>query len=216
MRHFRDGWVPPDLRRTYYFGVDLGQRKDHTTLAVLERRWKMATPEEFQHSAGLARHGEWIYEVIQLERVELGTSYTDAADWIREAVNQIDPRLPRTVILDGSGVGAAVRDYMRRRGMFGAQLINAVITRCGNSTEAGGFPRSTGHGTYVPRLELLTRLAVAVENREFRIDPKRCEAWRELKEELVSMRMQGKPEGGGSDDLAFALALAVWWGIRGV
>ena len=54
MRHLRDGWMPPDRRRCYWFGVDLGQSRNYTAMAVLERRWKMATPEEFQASAGRA------------------------------------------------------------------------------------------------------------------------------------------------------------------
>jgi hypothetical protein len=31
-------------------------------------------------------------------------------------------------MIDGSGVGAAVRDYLRWRGLFGATLINAFVT----------------------------------------------------------------------------------------
>jgi hypothetical protein len=130
MRHYRDGWVPPDLRRAYFFGVDLGQRKDHTTLALIERHWKMATPEEFQASAGLARHGEWIFEITQLEQVELGTSYTDAADWVRKQLSRIDPRLPRTLIINGSGVGAAIRDYLRHpRGWRGLKPVLLRLRR---------------------------------------------------------------------------------------
>ena len=108
MRHLRDGWMPPDQRRTYYFGVDLGPRKNYTTMTVLERHWKMATPQEFLESAGRAYHGEWIFgifEVIKAERIDLGTPYTDAADWVIDEIAKIDERLPRTLILDGSGLG---------------------------------------------------------------------------------------------------------------
>ena len=94
--------------------------------------------------------------------------------------------------------------------MKGADLLNVVIT----GGEQVGTYRASAHATCVSRTELLTRLAVAVENAEFRIDRTRCRAWRELKEELLEVRRKGKPSGGGQDDLAFALALAVWRGIR--
>jgi hypothetical protein len=209
MRHYRDGWMPTDQRRCYYFGVDLGQRKNHTSLVVLERHWKMATPWEFLASAGRAYHGEWVFEVIQADRVALGTPYTEAADWVLDEMKKIDERLPRTLILDGSGVGTAVKDFLRRRGLNGASLINAVIT----GGERVGY-QSSPHATYVSRLELMTRLAVAVENREFSVDRKRCKGWAALREELLHVKRQGKPEGGVQDDLAFALALAVWWGLK--
>ena len=59
----------------------------------------------------------------------------------------------------------------------------------------------------------MTRLAVALENGELTIDRK-CGEQEQLMEELVRLRRKGKPAGGGQDDLAFALALAVWWGLR--
>ena len=208
MRHLRDGWMPTDQRRRYYFGVDLGQRKNYTTMTVLERHWKMATPREFLESAGRAYHGEWIFEVVKAERIDLGTPYTDAADWVIDEIAKIDERLPRTLILDGSGVGSAVKDYLRMR-QVKATLVNAVIT----GGDQIGY-RASPHATYVSRVELMTRLAVAVENREFGIDRVKCKEWRQLKDELMNLRRQGKPGGGGQDDLAFALALSVWWGIR--
>lgn len=207
MRHLRDGWMPPDQRRRYWFGVDLGQSRNFTAMAVLERRWKMATPEEFLVSAGRAYHGEWLFDVVKLERIELGTPYTDIADWIREEVGKVDERLPREVVLDGTGVGSAVKDQLRMRRMR-VDLTNVVVT---GGEQAGS--RTDARATYVSRTELLTRLAVAVENAEFVIDPK-CRERKRLEEELIGLRRKGKPAGGGQDDLAFALALAVWKGLR--
>ena len=207
VRHLRDGWLPWDQRNQYTFGVDFGQSKNYTAMAVLERHWKMASPEEFLVSAGRAYHGEWIYRVVKLARVELGTPYTDVADWIRDEMQQVDERLKRTLVLDGTGVGTAMKDYLRMR-RTNATLVNVVITggeRIGWHTDA--------RATFISRTELLTRLAVAVENGEFSIDAK-CKEQDRLAEELRSLRRKGKPGGGVQDDLAFALALAVWWGIK--
>lgn len=207
VRHVRDNYIPSDLRRHYTFGVDFGQTRDFTAMAVLEQRWKMATPEEFQRSAGRAYHGEYVYTVVKLARVELGTPYTDIADWVREEVNLVDDRLKRTVVIDGTGVGTAVRDVLRTRGLR-ATLVNTVIT----GGEKPGY-REDGRATYVARTELMSRLAVAVENGEFSVDA-RCKEQDRLARELAGLRRRGKPAGGDTDDLAFALALAVWWGIK--
>ena len=133
--------------------------------------------------------------------------YTDVADWIREEVNRVDDRLKRTVVMDGTGVGTAVRDVLRMR-QLKATLINAVIT----GGDRPGY-RQDAHATYLARTALMSRLAVAVENGEFSVDA-RCQEQDRLARELGGLRMQGKPGGGENDDLAFALALAVWWGIK--
>jgi hypothetical protein len=206
-RHYRDGWMPYDQRRHYTFGVDFGQRRNYSAMVVLEQRWQMATPDEFMRSAGRAYHGEWVYTVVKAERVELGTPYTEVAEWIRDEVAKFDERLKRTVVLDGTGVGTAVKDYLRMRGVR-ANLINAVIT----GGDRPGY-RSDAHATFVSKTELLSRLAVALENGEFTVAPY-CGEQEQLAAELMGLRRVGKPAGGGQDDLAFALALAVWWGIQ--
>ena len=207
MRHVKINYLPVDQRAHYWFGVDLGQKRDHSAIAVLRRMWKMATPEEFLVSAAHAYHGEWIFEVVQAERVELGTSYADIGDWIYNEVQAVDERLKRTVVLDGTGVGTVVRDHLRRRGLR-AEIMNCVIT---GGNRAGSHMDK--YATYVGREEVLRRLAVAVENREFWIS-ERCTERARLGEELKALRMEGKPGGGMGDDLAFALALAVWQGIK--
>jgi hypothetical protein len=206
MRHTKINYLPVDQRAHYWFGVDLGQKRDYSALAVLRRMWKMGTPEEFIASASHAYHGEWIYEVVQAERVELGTSYADIGDWLFNVVQAVDPRLKRTVVLDGTGVGAVVTDHLRRRGLR-AELCPCVIT---GSSKPGS--RTDAYATYVGKEQLLSRLAVAVENQEFWIS-ERCREGYRLGEELKALRMEGKPPGGMGDDLAFALALAVWKGI---
>lgn len=107
----------------------------------------------------------------------------------------------------GTGVGAVVVDHLRRRSLR-ADIISCVIT---GTNRPGSY--SNAHGTYVGREEVLGRLAGAVENQEFWISD-RCKERYRLGEELKALRMDGKPEGGMGDDLAFALALAVWQGIR--
>ena len=206
--HPRGGFLPEDRRLRYWYGVDLGQRRDYTAMAVLERRWHMATVEEFIASAGLAYHGEWIYRVTRLERVALGTPYIDIAEWIKDEIEKVDPRLPSTLVLDGTGVGTAVVDYLRHRKLK-AEIVNVIVTG-----GAGPGHRSDGRATYAPRADIMSKLQMAVEAGRFTID-RTCKQAPRLAEELKGLQLAGKPqEGDGKDDLAFALALAVWWGLR--
>ncbi len=204
------GYLPNDRRLRYWYGVDLGQSRNYTAMAVLERRWRMATVEEVIASAGLAYHGEWEYRVIQLDRVELGTPYTDIAEWVKDEIEKnYDPRMPlRTLVLDGTGVGTAVMDYLRMR-KTKAELVNAVITG-----GQGPGHRSEARATFVSRSEVMTKLQMSVEGKRFTI-AKECREAARLKEELKGLQRAGKPsDGDQQDDLAFALALAVWWGLR--
>jgi hypothetical protein len=65
----------------------------------------------------------------------------------------------------------------------------------------------------VSRTELLTGLQVAVQAKRLTVSMGACREWEELRRELVVLRMEGK-RAGTQDDLAFALGLAIWWGMR--
>ena len=65
--------------------------------------------------------------------------------------------------------------------------------------------------TTVSQVELLTKLQVMIQERRFKVDKVKCREWDALRRELMVLRMEGKSR-GAQDDLAFALALAVWRG----
>ena len=62
--------------------------------------------------------------------------------------------------------------------------------------------------TSVPRLELLNRLAVELERRSIKVAPNLTN-WPALRKELISLDSSGHKT-QSSDDLALALALAIW------
>jgi hypothetical protein len=68
----------------------LGQKRNHTALAILEKRWKTGTVEEFIASAARQYYGEWVWTVTRLERLALGTRYVEAVDWV-EAGGEASP-----------------------------------------------------------------------------------------------------------------------------
>jgi len=186
-------------------------------MAAVERRWRMATPEEFLVSAGLGYHGEWEYRVFYLGRVALGTSYVDIAEWVKDEVElKYFEGMPEpTLVIDGTGVGSAVVDYLRMRNLK-AQIVNTVITG-----GQGPGHRTEAKAVYVPRAEIMNGLRMAVERRRLKVDldvrGRRLPdgLLQVLQRELKGIQLAGKqgcPE--GNDDLAFALALAAWWGLK--
>ena len=115
------------------------------------------------------------------------------------------------LVVDATGLGSVVMDLLRTADM-GTRIVGTVIT--GEQASPPGMGAGTAAGYYtVSRAELLTGLQVAVQGRKFVIARRECREWEALAKELVLLRMEGK-RAGVQDDLALALSLAVWWGMR--
>jgi hypothetical protein len=67
----------------YTIGLDLGQSRNHTALAVLERTWHGATALEFIQSGTRGYQGEYRHTVVGAERLSLGTPYPRVVSWVK-------------------------------------------------------------------------------------------------------------------------------------
>ena len=207
-----------DVRFT--MGLDLGQTRNYTAMVVLRREWHAATAVDFITSGTRGYQGEWKHTLVRTERVSLGTPYPRVVEWVKTVAKEYGEALG-TVVVDASGVGSAVVDALRRAEL-GVRLVGVVIT--GN--QASGAGRGSGVTAVgyqlVSRTELLTGLQMAVQaKRFFRWIVRGAGSGEALRRELSGLRVIDGGAGGFSkgknqqDDLAFALALAVWWGLRG-
>src|SRR5690606_9358153 len=93
---------PPATRVDFFSGLDLGQMQDFTALVVVERTRAADDPHR--------------YDVRHLHRWPLGTSYTRIADDVRGWFAG-DPLKGSTLVVDATGVGAAVVDSFRAGGI---------------------------------------------------------------------------------------------------
>ena len=198
-----------DLR--YTVGLDLGRTRNHTALVVLERVWHAATAAEFIASGTRGYQGEHRYTVVGADRLSLGTPYPRVVSWVKSVAKTLGSQLG-DIVVDASGVGSVVMDDLRKA-EIGATLLGVVITGDQACGTRGSGRTSAGYLT-LSRTELLTKLQSAVQGRKFRIDRARCREWEALRRELSTVRMDGGGAKRNQDDLAFALALAVWWGLR--
>jgi len=176
----------------FYVGVDLGQKHDHTAIAVVERRDRL-----------LVRH---------VERVALGTPYPLVVAHLREMVSRQELRGRCALAVDGTGLGGPVVDMLRGAGL-GCEITAVTISAGERERKSGGLSVS------VPKRDLIAGVQVALDNGDLRI-ARSLKELGPLVRELVDMRMTsgagtgkvriGADGYGEHDDLVIALALACW------
>ncbi|MCU1263596.1 MAG: hypothetical protein JWO80_6481 [Bryobacterales bacterium] len=176
----------------FYIGLDLGQRQDHSAIAVVELC------------------GGGMLGVRRVERVPLGTTYPRVVERVRTIVQHPYVAGQCRLAVDGTGLGAPVVDLLRAA-RLGCEVCAVTIT-------GGDQGHQRGAGWSVPKRDLLAGLQVLLERGELRIAGRQRDTGA-LVRELLDMQAAVKPNGrlrlgadgaGQHDDLAIALALACW------
>ena len=195
----------------YIVGLDLGQRRDYTALAVVERL------DEATGAFDWARYEarrDRLYNLRHLERPPLGTPYTEVAQRVKELTSSALLHGRCKLVVDATGVGAPVVDLLRAS-RPGCPIIPVTIT-------GGDSESQNGSQWRVPKRDLVVGLQVLLEQGRLRIADGLAEGAL-LLEELRQMRVKMTPSGherfeawrGSShDDLVLAVALACWWGKK--
>jgi hypothetical protein len=174
-------------------GLDLGQSQDFTALAVLEVK------------------GEAL-DLRHLHRWDLGTAYPRIVTELRELLDRPELRRDVALVVDGTGVGRPVIDYMEREGLA---PIPVSITGGDTVNHEGGWYR-------VPKRDLVSSLAVGFESGSLRVAAGMVYA-DVLRKELDTFRAKISLNGSDTyeawrerdhDDLVLAAALATWWANR--
>jgi hypothetical protein len=193
----------------FSIGVDLGQRRDHSAVAVVERVRRGAARFDFVNWVLREPEAEeWV--VRHLERIPLGTPYTAVVEHVARVAQRAPVAGKCQLVVDATGVGMPVVDMLRASRM-GCGLTAVWIT-------GGQAERFDGSVWHVPKLELMARLQSMFEREELRI-ARRLRESGTLVRELMDMRTArgasgrvriGADGAGEHDDLALAVALAVW------
>jgi hypothetical protein len=178
----------------YYSGLDLGQARDYSALAVTE----------LEHSGDdpvcLIRH---------LERWPLGTKYTAIAEDMEKKLSG-GPLAGSDLIVDHTGVGRGVVDTFRERPGL-ARLHAVTIT-------GGDKENRDGNDWRVPKRDLVGCVQILLQAGRLKIAPRLREA-RTLTEEMSAFQVKITDAGndtygawreGQHDDLVLAVALSCW------
>jgi hypothetical protein len=197
--------------------LELGQAADYTALAVVQ------TVAQVNPAGGREQY----LHLRHLERYDLGTPYPEIADKVASLVRspslmpqEYDPsrlryfRKPPELIVDDTGVGRAVTDLLKTKGL----KFKAVTITGGDEVHA------VGGGRYrVPKRDLVGALEVPFHTGRLKI-AEGMELWPALKKELLNFRRKIKLKTAHDsyehwresdhDDLVLAAALACWWITR--
>ena len=180
----------------FYIGVDLGQKRDYTALAIAEKT--------LQPSGYAVRH---------LERIQLNIPYPAMADHVVRQLRSTMVCGTTALVVDSSGVGLPVLDLLRARG---ARPVAVTITGGKSVHQADGIFRVPKRDLVIGLVKLfdLGRLKIAAEI------PHASELISELLEFRVRISQRTRRESYEAgkrschDDLVIAVALACWYAER--
>ena len=182
--------IPQD--RTFFIGVDLGQRESHTAIVILERFDQKPSFERILAGDDFVRR----YVVRQAERVPLGTPYPEVVTRLERIATRLSELGLCILVVDGTGIGVPIVELMRQQGV-GCRILPIVITSGQASTPSS-----------VPRAALITKMQVMAQLGELEI-ASACRDAPSLSQELAHLTLD-RPTSNQRDDLALALALACW------
>ena len=181
----------------YCIGLDLGQKHDFSTFAVLEKRSGAAVGYHLRH----------------LERLELDTAYPVVAQRAQTLVAMTGRHGRTQLVMDLTGVGAPVFDLLQAAGVH-----PVAITITGGRLVSGTPPH-----LHVPKRILISSLAALYGSGRLKTGekiPHMAELNEELRNFQVKINRRTRQESYGAkgrrkhDDLVLALALAAFYAER--
>ncbi|HEU0118987.1 MAG TPA: hypothetical protein VFQ91_00555 [Bryobacteraceae bacterium] len=192
-----------------YFGLDLGQRRDHSALVAVQLGWEALG----QCPVTFAQRFRPELEIRSLDRFPLGTCYDGLSgvvlDRVAEAAGACASAPDQHLIIDAGGPGPPVVDRLRKIAPASLNVHPVIITGGkGVNSLSGGY-------TGIPRRTLVSTVLYAIGAASLRCVPGLA-GWDNLVEELVMLRAgDTQPEDQGAhDDVVMALALAVHAAVR--
>jgi len=199
-----------------FIGLDLGQAKDFSALAIIEAVRIATTTKKPNEKINCTNTKDEITQLncIHLQRWQLRTSYPAIVADVVQMINNLDPK--RTpdgkpiLAIHATGVGAPVVDLFKRE-KINAELVPIQIVGGANVSNENGMFR-------VPKRDLVSVVQIGLQNRTLKIagDLNLAETLsRELQNFTVKITdaandVYGAWREGTHDDLVLAVALAVW------
>jgi hypothetical protein len=195
----------------YFVGLDLGQKRSFTAIAVVERSVVLEERRDpIYWTLDWVALGPPEFAVRHLERVPLGTSYVEVVADVRAMLGSDAMRGHAELFVDATGAGAPVVDLFRAVESLRPVMTPVVITNGGPGQESAG---KGFRERLVPRQDLVAGLLVMLEEKNLAI-ARGMPDTKVLIEELVQFGREDGKRSDMRDDLAMALALAVWGARR--
>ena len=187
----RSRYYDPLTETIFFLGLDLGQSKDFSALTIIER------------PPGIP----FKYHVRNLKRFPIGTSYPRVVNAINTVTTHPDIQ-PNLLVIDATGVGAAISDMFRQDDQY---FIPVIIT--------AGNQANCSQGTLrVPKRDLVSTMQVLLQTEKLKIAGSLPES-QILIDEVLNFQVKISVTGhdsygawreGTHDDLILATSLACW------
>lgn len=191
------------MQPDFLIGLDLGQRRDKSALAVVERI-RRPVPDCVSQ---LVCH----YAISHLRRWPLRTNYATVAADLAGIVRTPPLNWP-VLVIDQTGVGQAVVDFLLKAEL--ASTLERVDITAGRR-----ISRDESGAWRVPKKELISCLQRVLQSRRLQIAnlPERLALIRELQAFCVKITAAAREKFEARrerdhDDFVIAVALAIWWG----
>jgi len=182
---------------TFLISLDPAQLRDWSALAAIDMQYR---PKE-------KRFG---YNLQGMHRKQ-GLPYDQIVDWVLKALKNptFNQEEPPTFLLDSTGVGVAVNDMFKAKGIRSKAITittGEIFTRVGSAYHVG-------------KARLIGTFLGAYDAGKVWINPN-MPIYPQLEKELLGFRAEMNAQGrakfeaepGEHDDMLFALAMAVWYG----
>ncbi len=221
-------------RKEYFIGVDIGQIRDHTAIAVVEvlpATEKTITPTG-KLTLGGATLGTVVGQPIKvaereplprlqchyLQTLRLGIKFQDIAQRLSEIEAKLMAKGEAEVkiLVDATGPGQPIPELIR--GSVKCPVISCRFT-------SGAEPSYDGKSAMIPKEPMVTNLQIFIQEKRLELpkktkDPDQAKANQEMLLQLQNFMRDMPKEGaraetfeakvGTHDDLVTALGLAVW------
>jgi hypothetical protein len=198
----------------YVMGVDLAMTMDYTAIAILRYSRAPLPIEEaiVDERASTIKQGiEEHFDVVFAERMEQGIGFPAVIAHVRELLDRPPLRDdPTCLVVDETGVGAPVCDEFEDAGL---KPVRVHITSGTDVTKLEGRNRFG-----VPKGILTGLLDAKLHTDELKIAaglpiaPAIAEELKDLQRHVTAAgHARYEARVGKSDDLVFAIAMALWW-----
>lgn len=192
----------------FILGLDLGQSRDHTALTAVD----LVYSDHGLNPATMERKRWPKLRLLFAARLPLGTDYVLVPAHVKRLIAEIQRRQPfgssskvdLDLFIDAAGPGRPIVDLLN------AQRLPAAL-RSVHLTGGHQAVVHPGGKLTIPRRELVSTLRMVLEAGNLRVHPG-LQEWPSLREELLQISLSGGQS--THDDLAIALALAVWPATR--
>jgi hypothetical protein len=201
----------------YYLSVDLGRMNDRTAITITEAVHQFKEIPLFSRPENVGSNNILTeYHVKWIERSQ--APYPQVCDRIQALLENPELKWETTTLVDITGVGRAVGDELRKRG----------IAHIAISITGGMQIVTTPDGYNVPKRELAAALQIVFQSQRIKfadfgdMPGQPIPTNREIKEELQNFTIkinkrghdQYEAEPGQHDDIVLSLSQAVWYAER--